>query len=240
MAQERKILFISNGYGEDNIAAHIARELRKLFPSFAVSGFPTVGDGKFYTESSIALAGVGIRMPSEGFVRSIRELGKDVKEGLVGKTFRMGRRLRSAASEHDFLAVTGDPYLLLYTSLFTKSGKSRKIFIGTLQSEWYGSRRPFKEHYSLLEQTWLRCFCRLIIARDDKTAEYLRSRGLEFAVSYGNPMMDCLVFPQKRAFEENRTVIGILPGSKREAYDNFGKIIETVEALVRISGKERR
>jgi uncharacterized protein (TIGR03492 family) len=240
MGEERKILFVSNGYGEDNVAAHIARELHKRFPNFLVYAFPTVGGGKFYTENGVPLAGEGIMMPSEGFVRSPKDFVRDLRQGFIGETLRMGRRLRAAAGGNDFLVVTGDPYLLFYTSLFSKTGKSRRIFVGTLQSEWYGSKRPFKEHYSFLERLWLRWFCRLIITRDEKTAEYLKSHGLECAISYGNPMMDCLVIRQKRIFPKNRTVIGILPGSKREAYDNFGRIIEALKELVRRSGKENR
>jgi len=239
MAGEIRILFISNGYGEDNVAAHIAGELQRKYPTLAVSGFPTVGSGRFYTESGIPLAGEGVRMPSEGFVRSAKDLLRDMSRGLFIKTFRMGRRLRAAAGNTDFLVVTGDPYLLLFTSLFARTGRSGKVFVGTLQSEWYGSRRPFKEHYSAVERLWLKWFCRLIIARDMKTAEYLASRGLGFATSFGNPMMDCLVIRKQRLLPEDRTVIGVLPGSKREAYDNFGKIIETAAQLVRSGGESR-
>ena len=233
MAGEIRVLFVSNGYGEDNVAAHVAGELQRKYPALLVSGFPTVGNGRFYTENGIPLAGEGIRMPSEGFVRSAKDLLRDMSRGLFIKTFRMGVRLREAAGHADFLVVTGDPYLLLFTSLFTRKRRARKVFVGTLQSEWYGSRRPFKEHYSAVERLWLKWFCRLVITRDMKTAQYLKSRGIGFATSFGNPMMDCLVIRKQRLLPEDRTVIGVLPGSKREAYDNFGKITETVVQLVR-------
>jgi uncharacterized protein (TIGR03492 family) len=239
MAERIGVLFVSNGYGEDNVAAHIARELRERFPGTTVSGFPTVGGGRFYSECGIPLAGEGIRMPSEGFVRSTRDLLNDVRRGLICATVRMGKRVRAASRQNEFIVITGDPYLLLYTSLFAKADRHRKIFIGTLQSEWYGSRKPFKEHYSLLERWWLRLFCRLVIVRDDKTARYLRSRGIQYAVSFGNPMMECFDSYKAWVFSGDRTVIGILPGSKSEAYENFGKIIETVEALVGLSPKEK-
>ncbi len=239
MAGETRVLFISNGYGEDNVAAHVAGELQRKYPTLLVFGFPTVGGGRFYTDNGIPLLGEGIRMPSEGFVRSAKDLLRDMSRGLFIKTFGMGRKLRAAAGNADFLVVAGDPYLLLFTSLFARTGRSRKVFIGTLQSEWYESRRPFKEHYSAVERLWLNWFCRLAIARDMKTAQYLKSRGLGFATSFGNPMMDCLVVRKKRLLPEDRTVIGILPGSKREAYDNFGKITEIAAQLVRNSGESR-
>jgi len=238
MTERIGVLFVSNGYGEDNVAAHIARELRDRSPHISVSGFPTVGGGRFYAECGIPLAGEGIGMPSEGFVRSTRDLLNDVRRGLVGATVRMGKRIRAASRQNEFIVVTGDPYLLFYTSFFTKTNRHRKIFIGTLQSEWYGSKKPFKEHYSFVERVWLRRYSGLVIVRDEKTAEYLRSKGISYAVSFGNPMMDCLIPPKKKSFPQGRTVIGILPGSKREAYANFGRIIETVEILVKDHGEK--
>ena len=116
--------------------------------------------------------------------------------------------------------------------------RSKKIFVGTLQSEWYGSRKPFKQHFSALERRWLRRFCSLIIARDKKTSDYLESKGLVYAISFGNPMMDCLIIKKEKLFPKDKAVIGILPGSKRETYDNFGNIIETIKELARISGKK--
>jgi uncharacterized protein (TIGR03492 family) len=239
MAEEKRILFVSNGYGEDSIAAHVAQEISRQVSTIKVSGFPTVGSGKFYTELGVPLAGRGLEMPSEGFVRSTSDFIKDVSSGLLFKTLRIGRSIRKVSKDYDFLVACGDPYLLLFASLFTKFEKSKKIFIGTLQSEWYGSKKPFKQHYSALERRWLKRFCSLIIARDEKTSNYLVKKGLVNAKSFGNPMMDCLILKKERVFSEDKTVIGILPGSKREAYDNFGNIIETIKELVHISGKNR-
>ncbi len=239
MKEEKKILFISNGYGEDNIAANVASELRKQNPQCKIGGFPTVGHGKFYNELNIHLAGRGIELPSEGFVRSIKDFVNDVRDGFFAKTLRMGLEIKKASKSYDFLIATGDPYLLLFSTFFTNFKRKNKIFIGTLQSEWYDSKKPFKLHYSFIERLWLRWYSSLIIVRDTKTSEYLQSRGLMYAKSYGNPMMDCFEIQDSNIFPKDCTVIGILPGSKKEAYDNFGTIIETVKRLVKINDQSK-
>jgi len=41
-------------------------------------------------------------------------------------------------------------------------------------------------------------------------------------------MMDCFTIREKTVFPSDRRVIGILPGSKKEAYDNFGIVHTSV------------
>jgi len=78
----KKLLFISNGYGEDAISAKIAITLQKKASFCSLAAFPTVGDGKIYEEKGIPLAGRGVTLPSEGFVRSFKDLALDLKSGL--------------------------------------------------------------------------------------------------------------------------------------------------------------
>ena len=238
MGGGKRILFVSNGYGEDNVAAHIAREFRTLFPEHRIEGFPTVGRGKFYHQHEIPLAGRGIDLPSEGFVRSPRDFFVDVWDGLFRKTFRMGLDIKRASVNCDLIIAVGDPYLLLFTSLFSRLKRENRVFIGLQQSEWYASKKPFKLHYSTLERWWLRRSAGLVIVRDTKTRDYLLKKGLKPVYSAGNPMMDCFTIREGRVFPADRKVIGILPGSKKEAYENFGNILETLACLRRRAGKE--
>ena len=235
-----RILFISNGYGEDNVAAHIAAAYKERFPEHTVEGFPTVGSGRFYEQLGIALAGRGIDLPSEGFVRSPGDFFKDVLHGFFAKTIRLGFTIRKTSVGFELLVVVGDPYLLLFSSVFSPLPRGKKVFVGLQQSEWYGSRKPFKLHYSALERLWLKRFSGLVIVRDTKTRDYLIGKGVRSAFSAGNPMMDCFPIGEEPVFPVGRTVIGILPGSKREAYDNFGNILETVEGLNRRAGAEMK
>lgn len=230
----QRLLFISNGYGEDIIAAHIARTIQSLYPDMTVCAFPTVGGGDFYSTKHIPLAGQGAYLPSEGFVRSLKDFARDVKNGFFIKTLRMGRSLGTISRKFDTLIIVGDPYLLLFSSLCTRVRKSHKIFIGVQQSEWYGTRKPFKQHYSFLERLWMRAFAGRIYVRDHKTMEYLRGKGLRSVFCSGNPMMDCFSIHEKPVFPSDKKIIGILPGSKKEAYENCRFIFEIIYHLSRI------
>jgi uncharacterized protein (TIGR03492 family) len=226
-----RFLFISNGYGEDNVSAHIARVFPQYFPGCTVSGFPTVGGGKFYTDSGIDLAGRGPDLPSEGFVRSYKDLFNDILNGFFHKTFSLGVSLRKVSSHFDYLVLTGDPYLLLLNGIFTKKPKANRIFVGVQQSEWYGSKKAFKQHYSTVERQWLKRFAGLVFVRDHKTEHYLVAKGLENVKCMGNPMMDCFSISKCPRFPVKRTLVGILPGSKKEAYDNLPAVFRIVQKL---------
>ena len=238
MGEGKRILFVSNGYGEDNVAAHIAQEYRTLFPGHRLAGYPTVGQGRFYEQLGIQLVGRGIDLPSEGFVRSPRDFFIDIWNGLFFKTCRMGLEIRKASVDCELLIVVGDPYLLLFTGFFSRLTRENRIFIGLQQSEWYASKKPFKLHYSALERWWLKLYAGLVIVRDTKTRDYLLRKGLKLVYSAGNPMMDCFTISEEPVFPADRMVIGILPGSKKEAYENFGNIIETLACLKRGAGEE--
>lgn len=227
----RKILFISNGYGEDAVSTHIAKALYKKTPELVIRGFPTVGTGRFYKESGFELAGSGLEMPSEGFVRSFKSLNRDITNGLFIKTLRLGFSLKKVSRDYEYLIITGDPYLLMFTSLFTHHNRGKKVFIGIQQSEWYESKKPFKQHYGFIERHWMRRYSNLVFVRDEKTREYLNKKGLHHVKCVGNPMMDCLSFHEKRVFPQDREIIGILPGSKREAYSNLRVVMDIIKIL---------
>ncbi len=226
-----RFLLVSNGYGEDNVSAHIAGTLPEYFPDCTVRGFPTVGGGKFYTDSGIELVGKGPDLPSEGFVRSFRDLIHDIRNGFFHKTLGLGLSLRKAAPHFDFLILTGDPYLLLLNGIFTKTPSTNRIFVGVQQSEWYESRKAFKQHYSAVERRWMKKFAGLTFVRDRKTAHYLIAKGLENVKCTGNPMMDCFALSRDPVFPPGRTIVGILPGSKKEAYENLHVVFRIVRRL---------
>jgi len=237
MLMTARLLFISNGYGEDIIGAYIAKKIHTMYPYLTVAAFPTVGRGAFYVKMGIKSAGRGTELPSEGFVRSLKEFFRDVKNGFFSKTLHMGLSLRNASKGFDFLIIVGDPYLLFFTSLFTRIKKDKKIFVGVQQSEWYGSRKAFKQHYSAIERVWLRRFAGLIYVRDYKTMEFLRGKRLFSVRCSGNPMMDCFNIHERHVLPGGRKIIGILPGSKQEAYENLTLVFDIITALS-VKGEE--
>jgi uncharacterized protein (TIGR03492 family) len=231
MADNRGILLISNGYGEDMVAAHIASAMRNHAPDIPVAGFPTVGSGTFYNTMGIDVAGTGPDLPSEGFIRSVGDAVRDIRHGFFGETFRLGKRLRAASKEYDYLIPVGDDYILLFTSLFTPHKPARKIFVNVQQSEWYGGHRPFKQHHSMVERLWIRMFSRMVYVRDRRTMDFLRRRGLNQVHCCGNPMMDCFTIHEKPVLPDGRSTVGILPGSKQEAYENLKVAFDVIRIL---------
>ena len=228
---KRGMLFISNGYGEDMVAAHIAKVMQTLVPHVAVEGFPTVGSGTFYNKMGIQLAGSGPDLPSEGFVRSIGDAVNDIRHGFFGKTLSLGKRLRAASEKYEYIVAVGDDYILLFTSLFTSHKPERKIFINIQQSEWYGGHKPFKQHHSMVERLWIRMFSRLVFVRDAKTMDFLLEKGLNQVRCCGNPMMDCFTIHENPVLPGGKGTVGILPGSKQEAYENLKIAFDVIRIL---------
>jgi uncharacterized protein (TIGR03492 family) len=236
MPEEPGFLLISNGYGEDIVASHIAVKLRERLPGARIAGFPTVGQGKFYTRMGVDCADTGAELPSEGFVRSIGDFVRDVRSGFFTKTIRLGKRLRRTSEDFQYLIPVGDTYVLLFTSLFTSHGPEMKIFVNVQTSEWYGSHKPFKQHFSFIERLWTRNMSERVYVRDRRTLEFLHARGMSQARCCGNTMMDCFTVRESPVFPTRGALVGILPGSKQEAYENLKVALEIARQVSDLGG----
>ncbi|XTZ11044.1 MAG: lipid-A-disaccharide synthase-related protein, partial [cyanobacterium endosymbiont of Rhopalodia yunnanensis] len=81
------ILMVSNGHGEDVIAARIAEQLRDIYNAPQIAAFPLVGEGYAYKECNIPIIGDVQKMPSGGFNQNLKHLLRDVSGGLIELTF---------------------------------------------------------------------------------------------------------------------------------------------------------
>ena len=75
-----KLLIISNGHGEDSIAAEIVRRLPK---TIEVNAYPTLGDGRAYKDVC-PIVGPRRHLPSEGH----RLRGSLIRDALAGSRVR--------------------------------------------------------------------------------------------------------------------------------------------------------
>ena len=219
---KRVILFLSNGQGEDLIAATIIeRLLEESFP-WEMKALPLGGEGKADEEVRIKVLGPRRRMPSGGFAGfNPFWWAKDVASGWLGIFKEQIDILKKERAVINIVVCVGDVFLVLLSILFLKKPI---IFLPTAKSDY---ARFFKDHYRM-EKWLMRRFCRLVLPRDEPTASSLRRFGVN-AVYVGNIMMDCLKISGERfGIEENRYVVGILPGSKEEAYRNLPIILEAV------------
>ncbi|MDZ7673280.1 MAG: lipid-A-disaccharide synthase-related protein [Halanaerobiales bacterium] len=227
MNEKKKVLVISNGHGEDIISSNLIKSLYKNFKTdeLEIDVFPFVGEGKDFNSLDVNKIGPTVKLPSGGFARnSLSNLWKDLKAGLLSNTFKQIKTLRKAKNSYESTIVVGDVYILFLTGFF-KGGNI--IFLPTAKSEYIDG------HYKI-EKNIMRKYASLVLPRDKKTKDDLIQYGIN-AEFYGNLMMDCFEIKDLDfQLKDESTKIGILPGSRKEAYDNmidFMKVIEELEKI---------
>ena len=206
-----KLLCISNGHGEDVIALRILSALQKYRPTIQISALPITGTGSAYSAKGIPIISRSKALPSGGFLnRDIRQLGRDLRKGLLPLTQQQLRAIKAWTTEADnqpeknkcVLAV-GD----IVPLLFARLSQLPYHFVGTAKSEyWLRDERGKLPPTSLARrlegwsgsvylpwERWLMSGdrCRSIFVRDALTAQQLQKIGIP-ATYAGNPMMDNL------------------------------------------------
>lgn len=225
----KRVLIISNGHGEDLIAATLIESLREEAPDYRIMALPIVGLGEAYQKIDIPLAMPGKTLPSGGFLRNnLRNFFMDLQGGLLGLTWRQIRTLREIRGAVDLLVCVGDVYLVLLAGWFTEGPI---FFLPTAKSDHIATHWP-------IEIRMMKRFCEQVFPRDAKTAESLAEKGLS-AMFVGNLMMDALKFqaPDLKSTEEEWTV-AILPGSRREAYLNMEDLAKATLSFRRLVSKK--
>ncbi|NET74280.1 MAG: hypothetical protein F6K62_26160 [Sphaerospermopsis sp. SIO1G2] len=255
------LLVLSNGHGEDIIAARIIQELQQLSTSPDIFALPIVGEGYSYQKLNIPCIGEVKTMPSGGFIyMDSKQLMRDVKGGLVQLTWKQIQAIRSwvklqskLGNQKAILAV-GDIVPLLFATI---SG-ANYAFVGTAKSEYYvrdqigllpgRSKSAWWENFSgSIYHPWERWLmsrhrCRGVFPRDTLTTEILRKWPIP-AFDAGNPMMDGLEPSLKNPIFDSMEIkeakiirpmmVTLLPGSRaNEAYDNWEVIMIGVSALI--------
>ncbi|MDI6840132.1 MAG: lipid-A-disaccharide synthase-related protein [bacterium] len=219
-------LFLSNCYGEDRSAALIAQELKKLKPNIEVFGAPLISQGEEYEKRGIPLLIKSKIPPSGGFpTRSPVALLKDIITSfyIPIRYYIVIRKIRKTV---DYGVVVGDVFLLVIGWL----GLLKQLyFLAPAKSDYQ------KPHYKF-EEWLIRKLAVRVFTHDEFTAQNLRKKSIS-ASFLGNPMIDEL-HPEgnfsagsSRDGIPEKKLIGILPGSRVEAYKNFLKILEVVELI---------
>lgn len=224
-----RILLVSNGHAEDLTAASIGAGIRKTKPDIEMRALPLVGLGKAYDAKGIENLGLRKVMPSGGFAKEgMRYLFKDLGAGLFGSLFRHIRILKDASKRSDLIVCMGDVFLVTLCGIFT--GKPI-IFID-------GPNSVRIKEYFPIERWIMRKFCQKIIVQDKETAEYLQKKNLP-GLYLGTWVMDYVsVTGEDFGIDKDKTVIGMLPGTREEAYDNLLLILEVFEAMNQKAGPE--
>lgn len=248
-----RLLCLSNGHGEDQIAVRILRELQQQPNPPELYALPIVGTGHAYSGLGIPVIGSVSPMPSGGFIyMDHRQLARDIRGGLLKLTMAQYQAIQRWAKEapHQPCGVlaVGDIVPLLFARL---SGLPY-AFVGTAKSEYYlRDEKGILPRRSWLDdriERWTNCIylpwerwllrhphCRAVFPRDTLTAQFLQWRQIP-AFDLGNPMMDGLEWlpekPEQKAAESILTIV-LLPGSRApEAYENWETILLAVNTLI--------
>jgi uncharacterized protein (TIGR03492 family) len=238
-----KLLILSNGHGEDAIAARIAEKLQLApnLPELAI--LPLVGEGHAYRGLNIPLIGRVKKMPSGGFVyMDSRELWRDLQGGLLQLTFAQFQSIRQWGKEGGKILAVGDILPLLFAWI---SG-AEYAFVGTAKSEYYlRDENGWLTSTSLLQRSlgsdyfpwerWLmsRPNCKAVFPRDSLTTHNLQQFSIP-TFDLGNPMMDGLEVTRKSFLDNSKPLtILLLPGSRSpEAERNWQLILQAVNQIL--------
>lgn len=216
-----KVLFVSNGAGEDAIAASILSHLNGLRPELGVEVFPLLGAGAAYP-AGLPRWGDGSTPPSLGLSnQSWRLWWRDLRHGLVGRVLAQWRLLRSRRCEVGACLAVGDLVPCLLAGL---AGITPLYFVGTAKSVYHHA-------YSWPERWLLRRLVTHSLVRDQATAEDMRGHGLP-ADWLGNAMMDDTV-PSGLDLGLSGDVLALFPGSRAQAPLEMPRLLAIWQALQR-------
>ncbi len=221
----RRILFITNGHGEDLVAAEI---IKKFGREAAPTVFPVVGEGKIFESLNIQVLGPKRKLPSGGFsLRNLFYLAQDIYAGLTKDTLEKIRILRGLRGNFDLVVAIGDIVPIIGALMV----KAPFIFVGVNKSSYY---KWFGFNYTPWEKLLLQKHALKVFVRDKATERSLKSYGVKIpsAEYAGNPLMDCIGKIPTKVGEGVR--IGFLPGTRADAYLNlqdFRKVAKEIMLL---------
>jgi uncharacterized protein (TIGR03492 family) len=238
-----KLLILSNGHGEDAIAARIAEKLQLTPNPPELAILPLVGEGHAYRGLNIPLIGRVKKMPSGGFVyMDSRELWRDLQGGLLQLTFAQFQSIRQWGQEGGKILAVGDILPLIFAWL----SEAEYAFVGTAKSEYYlRDENGWLASTSALERSlgsdyfpwerWLmsRQKCKAVFPRDSLTSQNLQQFSIP-TFDLGNPMMDGLEVTTKSFLDNPKPLtILLLPGSRSpEAERNWQLILQAVNEIL--------
>lgn len=218
----KKILFLTNGHGEDKVAFEIIKKISGKAESLAL---PIVGEGKDFKDFSNAeLLGPRKSFPSGGFsLRNLKFLLTDLARGLFVNFIGQVITLFSLRKKVSLVVAIGDIVPFLYGLII----RAPIIYVGVNKSYYY---KTSGFSYTSFEIKLLKKFAKKIFVRDEITRGVLMSKGItaEFA---GNPLMDCSDIPSNPV--RDKFVIGFLPGTRERDVklnvEDFHKLVFELE-----------
>ena len=213
----KRVLFVSNGHGEEAIASRIASELPR--ESYACDHLALVGE--FGHPSVMADVGPRRTMPSGGLIAmgNVRNIARDVRGGLIGLTFAQLAFLRRIRGTYDCVVAVGDAFALFMSLL----ARAPAVFVGTAKSVYLAPYGPMEER--------IVARARRVFVRDDATARRLESHGL--AAEAANVITDLHRSGEESPLPAHDPFFALFPGSREAAYADAVFLTRVAARLLR-------
>lgn len=214
----RRVLFISNGHGEDSIAAEIIRRLPRRVIAEA---YPTLGSGSALSEVC-RIVGPRAHLASEGWRNVKGSIGRDVATGGLGTILPGIRFVRQAVRHYDRVVVVGD--MVGIAGAFV-AGVRGVVYLDVYKTGYGRAYWP-------LERWLIGRTAGVVFNRSETLAQSLRDRGIDARFA-GNVMMDTISYGDYTAHARRRAVraITLLPGSRQFTAESFALQIAALRLL---------
>jgi uncharacterized protein (TIGR03492 family) len=213
-----RFLVISNGHGEDSIAAAIVRGLPK---HIEVDAYPMIGSGNAYA-GVCPIVGPRATLASEGWRNVKGSLRRDIATGGLATVPPALRFLRQIRGRYDKVVIVGDMVGVLAAYA---TGHRDLYYIDVYKT---GSARL----YSSLERFTIKRACKTVFCRADNLARTLQHIEVD-ARCAGNVMMDTIPHGDydAGARRSRQRAVTLLPGSRALTAESFTLQVEALRSL---------
>ncbi len=217
-APRQRFLVISNGHGEDAIAAQL---VARLPANVSADAYPMIGSGKAY-DGICRIVGPRATLASEGWRNVKGSLRRDIVNGGLLTVPPALKFLRAMRGHYDRVLVVGDMVGVLACLV---TGHRDLVYLDVYKT---GAARL----YSGLERQAIRRACALVFCRADNLAALLRESGVD-ARAAGNVMMDTIPHGGYDAASRRTQALAVtlLPGSRALTGESFALQIGALKRL---------
>lgn len=214
----KRVLFISNGHGEDSIAAAMARQMPA---GIAIEAYPMIGAGNAFA-GVCPVVGPRATLASEGWRNVKGSLRRDIATGGLATVPPALKFLREIRNRYDRIVVVGDMVGVLACY---GTGHRDILYIDVYKT---GAARL----YSGIERWTIKRACQTVFCRADSLAQVLVQQGID-ARSAGNVMMDTI--PQgdydAASRRTKQRAVTLLPGSRALTAESFALQVDGLRSL---------
>jgi len=221
----KKILFISNGKGEDSIAVTIINKLNLVATEekqpITIKALPLIGNGTAYNSIKIQVLNSWKPFNNGGFFNIFSILKGIFFGDLLTRFLSQKKFINNISKEYDLIVCIGD-IIPVFLAILTRHKKI--IHIATAMTNYI-------RNYNVIEKWLFRNKLELVINRDENTAQNLIKAGVK-ATFYGNPMLDDSNLELRKELTINlpfkkRNII-LIPSSRDDAYSNLGQMAKHI------------